>query len=132
MSSMATLALRRLGATSSRITCLRPAILNGMSDINARWVSSGTVKWFDAKKGYGFITPSSEGNDIFVHWSAVKGDGFKSLMEGEEVEYEVTDDGKASDVTGPDGAPVKGTSRMNNDNQGGGYFDRKESDPFSF
>ena len=49
----------------------------------------GTVKWFNDKKGYGFITPE-EGNDVFVHHSAIQGEGFKTLREGEEVEFEIT------------------------------------------
>lgn len=50
----------------------------------------GTVKWFNQKKGYGFIT--SEGNeDVFVHFSAIQGDGFKTLDEGQQVEFDVVD-----------------------------------------
>jgi CspA family cold shock protein len=48
----------------------------------------GTVKWFSAEKGYGFITPDNGGKDLFVHFSAIQGDGYKSLNEGERVEYE--------------------------------------------
>jgi len=48
----------------------------------------GTVKWFDSKKGFGFIV-GSEGEDIFVHFSVIQGDGFRSLKDGEPVEYEV-------------------------------------------
>lgn len=47
----------------------------------------GKVKWFDNKKGYGFIV--SDGGDVFVHHSAIKGDGFKTLEEGQDVEFEV-------------------------------------------
>lgn len=49
----------------------------------------GTVKWFNAAKGYGFITPE-EGRDVFVHFSAIQGDGYKSLEEGQTVAFEVT------------------------------------------
>lgn len=47
----------------------------------------GTVKWFDSKKGFGFIL-NSEGSDVFVHFSSIQGDGFRSLKDGERVEYE--------------------------------------------
>jgi cold shock protein len=49
----------------------------------------GTVKWFNDEKGYGFITPEDGSKDCFVHHSAIQGDGFKSLSEGEVVEFEV-------------------------------------------
>lgn len=48
----------------------------------------GTVKWFNDKKGYGFISQEG-GNDIFVHYSAIQGDGFRSLKEGDRVRFEV-------------------------------------------
>jgi CspA family cold shock protein len=51
-------------------------------------MSVGTVKWFDSKKGFGFIL-GEEGEDIFVHFSVIQGDGFRSLKDGESVEYEV-------------------------------------------
>ncbi|HTL70719.1 MAG TPA: cold-shock protein [Candidatus Eisenbacteria bacterium] len=54
-------------------------------------MTKGTVKWFSDQKGYGFITPEGGKKDVFVHFSAVKGDGFKSLKEGEPVEFEVTE-----------------------------------------
>ena len=60
----------------------------------------GTVKWFNAKKGFGFIY-DEEGNDVFVHFSALQMDGFKVLDEGDEVEFEVIDGEK-----GPQAANV--------------------------
>jgi len=51
-------------------------------------VAKGKVKWFSNQKGYGFITPES-GNDVFVHFSAIQGDGYKSLQEGDAVEFEI-------------------------------------------
>ncbi|OMF09679.1 cold shock domain-containing protein [Paenibacillus sp. FSL H7-0942] len=50
----------------------------------------GTVKWFNAEKGYGFISLEG-GEDVFVHFSAIQGDGFKTLEEGQAVEFEITD-----------------------------------------
>lgn len=52
-------------------------------------MQQGTVKWFNDSKGFGFITPADGGEDIFVHFSAIQSDGFKSLAEGQRVEYEV-------------------------------------------
>ncbi len=52
-------------------------------------METGTVKWFDETKGFGFITPSNGGKDVFVHFSAIQNSGFKSLTEGQEVTFEV-------------------------------------------
>ena len=48
----------------------------------------GTVKWFNEEKGYGFISPDDGGDDLFVHFSGIAGEGYKSLEEGEKVSYE--------------------------------------------
>ncbi|MDP8567320.1 cold-shock protein [Methylophilus aquaticus] len=56
----------------------------------------GTVKWFNDSKGFGFITPDDGGQDLFAHFSAIQGQGFKTLRENQRVSFEVT--------TGPKGA----------------------------
>ena len=58
----------------------------------------GTVKWFNATKGYGFIS-TEEGEDVFVHYSAIESEGFKTLDEGQEVEFEVTEGDKGPQAT---------------------------------
>ncbi len=52
-------------------------------------MSTGTVKWFNESKGYGFISPDDGSDDVFVHFRAILGDGFKTLNEGQSVTYEV-------------------------------------------
>ena len=52
-------------------------------------MSTGTVKWFNAEKGYGFITLEGDNQDVFVHWSAIQMDGYRSLEEGQQVQFEV-------------------------------------------
>lgn len=52
-------------------------------------MATGTVKWFNNSKGFGFIAPADGGEDVFVHHTAIQGDGYKSLAEGQTVEYEV-------------------------------------------
>ncbi len=59
-------------------------------------MSNGTVKWFNAQKGYGFITDDNGGADVFVHFSAIQTDGYKSLEEGQKVTFDVEEDPKDS------------------------------------
>ena len=63
----------------------------------------GTIKWFNDAKGFGFITPDNGGEDVFVHFSAISGEGFKTLKEGESVEFEITD--------GPKGKQAQNVSK---------------------
>jgi CspA family cold shock protein len=51
-------------------------------------MSNGTVKWFNESKGYGFLTPSDGSPDVFVHYSVIQGDGFRTLKEGQKVDFE--------------------------------------------
>jgi CspA family cold shock protein len=68
-------------------------------------MTTGTVKWFSSEKGYGFITPDDGSADVFVHFSAIAGEGYKNLDEGQKVEFEVTQGQK-----GPQAASVKPVS----------------------
>jgi len=65
-------------------------------------VATGTVKWFSSEKGYGFVTPDDGSADVFVHFSAIQMEGYKSLEEGQKVEYDVTQGQK-----GPQAANVR-------------------------
>lgn len=64
-------------------------------------MNKGTVKWFNAEKGFGFITAEG-GNDVFVHFSSIQGDGFKSLDEGQAVSFDITQGNR-----GPQASNVK-------------------------
>jgi CspA family cold shock protein len=60
-----------------------------LSKEGANIMSTGKVKWFNESKGYGFIEPEGGGRDVFVHYSAIQGEGYKTLSEGQPVEYEI-------------------------------------------
>ncbi|HEX7384467.1 MAG TPA: cold-shock protein [Burkholderiaceae bacterium] len=63
---------------------------------------TGTVKWFDEGKGYGFITPDAGGKDLFAHFSEIQGQGFKTLTENQKVEFEIKQGQK-----GPQAAAIR-------------------------
>ena len=72
-------------------------------------MATGTVKWFNAKKGFGFILPDNEGNEIFVHYTDVQMEGFRNLNDGQAVEYEIGENKK-----GPCARYVKAASVKRN------------------
>ncbi len=59
----------------------------------------GSVKWFNESKGFGFITPDNSDKDVFVHFSAIQSSGFKTLTEGQSVEFDITDGDKGPSAT---------------------------------
>ena len=84
---------------------------------------TGSVKWFNSQKGFGFIAPDDESDEVFVHQSAIQANGFRTLDEGEKVKFNIVEEGgkkKAVDVTGPDGGPVTGNAGAGRGRGGGG------------
>lgn len=66
-----------------------PRVAPGSTEKERNNIAQGTVKWFNAEKGYGFIAPEDGSADLFVHYSSIEGSGFKSLEENQRVEFEV-------------------------------------------
>ena len=62
-------------------------------------MNNGTVKWFNAQKGFGFITNSDNGEDVFVHFSGIASDGYKSLDEGQEVVFDIIEGNRGPQAT---------------------------------
>lgn len=62
-----------------------------LTQLGVNQMATGSVKWFSDSKGYGFISGEGVDRDIFVHYTAIQGDGFKTLAEGQKVEFELTD-----------------------------------------
>merc|ERR1712071_401151 len=104
----------------SSIHNIRFTALRQFSSEDGSGKATGTVKWFDSRKGFGFIIPNDGSADVFVHHSTLHAEGFRSLAEGESVEYNVVEgsDGRrnAEQVTGPDGELVQGVPYQPRDN----------------
>ncbi|KAF7135132.1 hypothetical protein RHSIM_Rhsim08G0033300 [Rhododendron simsii] len=86
--------------------------------------SSGTVRWFDDNKCFGFIKPDDGGEDLFVHQSAIKSEGFRTLHEGQAVEFLIIAENnrtKAVDVTGPNGSPLEKVQNDGHDHRFGDH-----------
>jgi CspA family cold shock protein len=91
---------RRLDAAYLRDSCFTPVVARELetnirdtadrSTQGKRFMATGTVKWFNDAKGYGFITPDDGSEDLFAHFSAIQMGGFKTLKEGQKVSFEVT------------------------------------------
>lgn len=92
-------------------------------------MQSGTVKWFNNAKGYGFIVPESGGEDVFVHYSTIDGSGFKTLKEGQAVEYEASESPRGVQTTRVIGSTTNTTQQHENKKEGGESFDADMNAP---
>ena len=101
-------------SSSSAFQVSQPAITRmGALHMADGDIQTGKVKWFNTEKGFGFIVPDDGSTDVFVHQTSIKAEGFRSLAEGESVEYTTMVDEKngkikAQFVTGPNGSNVQG------------------------
>ena len=100
-----TLRLFRLGGGAGVTVGCSTAVLVP-AEARGMFMATGTVKWFNAGKGYGFITPTDGGDDVFAHFSAIEMDGYKTLKEGQQVEYEVQEGPK-----GPQASRIRALSK---------------------
>jgi len=92
--------VRGFGAATIDTNGAAPSLWEGRKE----GMATGTVKWFNDAKGYGFITPDDGGEDLFAHFSAIQMNGFKTLKEGQKVQFEVVQGPKgkqASNITAP-------------------------------
>lgn len=74
----------------------------------------GNVKWFNESKGFGFITPEDGSKDVFVHFSAIQTNGFKTLAEGQRVEFEITNGAKGPSAANVTAVSIRPTARFQN------------------
>merc|ERR1712205_111060 len=94
--TMLRLAAKRACAPLAQSNLCSQTFVRGWCSAEEVAAISGKVKWFDVKKGFGFISPDDGSSDVFVHQTEIHAPGFRSLLDGEDVEYkvEVTDDGR--------------------------------------
>ena len=93
------------GTHGRSATYKEPARAGSAEELGGCSMATGTVKWFNASKGYGFISPANGGDDVFAHFSAIEMDGYKTLKEGQQVEFEIQEGPK-----GPQATNIRATS----------------------